>query len=69
MEKNMGIVDRSIRIVTAVFFSILIYTNQIYGTVAIILGVFAIIFILTSLIGWCPLYKLLGISTLKKKEQ
>jgi hypothetical protein len=33
------------------------------GLAAIILGLIAVIFIVTSLIGYCPVYQLLGIST------
>ena len=63
MKKNMGTVDKVIRILAAVVIAILYFTGQISGTVAIILGVLAIIFILTSFIGFCPLYAPFGIST------
>jgi len=46
---------------------VLYMTNVISGTVAIILGILAIIFILTSFIGFCPLYVPLKLSTIKKK--
>ncbi|MBE0427731.1 MAG: DUF2892 domain-containing protein [Nitrospirae bacterium] len=67
MTKNMGISDRIIRTIIAVILGILVITGNIYGTWGIILGAFAIILLLTSAIGWCPLYKPFGISTRKTK--
>jgi len=68
MKKNMGTIDRSIRTVLAIVVAILYFTGNISGIAAIVLGVIAIIFLITSFISFCPLYTLLGISTLKKKE-
>jgi len=68
MKKNMGTVDRVIRILLAVVVAILYFTNQISGTLAIILGLFAVIFVLTSFIGFCPLYVPFKLST-KKAEK
>jgi len=67
MKQNMGLLDRVIRIVLAVVVAVLYLTKQLSGTVAIVLGIIAIIFVLTGLIGLCPLYLPFGIST-KKKE-
>ena len=67
MKKNMGTVDRAVRIIIGLIIAGLYYTNVISGTVGIVLLVFAVIFILTSLISVCPLYSILGISTCKKK--
>jgi K+-transporting ATPase A subunit len=67
MIKNMGTVDRSIRIVIAIIIAVLYFTGQITGTAAIILGVIAAAFILTSLVGTCPLYLPVGLSTTKKE--
>lgn len=62
----MGIVDRVIRIAVAILIAVLYYTGQISGTAAIILGIVALAFIATSLVGFCPVYKLFSLSTLKK---
>jgi small-conductance mechanosensitive channel len=62
----MGSVDRIIRIILAAVVAVLFFTKQITGTAAIILGILAIIFILTSLVGFCPLYVPFKISTKKK---
>jgi hypothetical protein len=67
MKKNMGSIDKVIRIVIAVVIGILYFTNMIPGTLGIILMILGGIFILTSFIGFCPLYLPFGLST-KKKE-
>ena len=68
MKKNMGSVDKMIRIIIAIVIAILYYTNVISGTTAIVLSVVALIFAITSFISFCPLYTLLGISTCKVKK-
>jgi hypothetical protein len=68
MKKNMGSIDKIVRVLVAVVISILYFTDQITGTAAIILGVIAVIFLLTSAIGFCPLYLPLKLSTIKKKD-
>ncbi len=65
MKKNMGMVDRVLRTVLAVVVAVLYFAGQFTGTAAVILGVFAVIFLATSSMGFCPVYTLLGISTLK----
>ena len=66
MKKNMGSTDKIIRIIIALVIGVLYYTGTISGTTALVLGAFAIIFLITSLISFCPLYVLFGISTCKK---
>lgn len=66
MKKNMGLADKAIRILVAAVIAVLYFTHQISGTTAIVLGVLAIVFTLTSLLGTCPLYLPFGISTKKK---
>lgn len=66
MKKNMGVADRVLRILVAVAIIILYFTNQISGTLAIVLLVFAGVFILTSFVSFCPLYLPFGINTRKK---
>jgi len=68
MKGNMGTVDRMIRAVLAIAFAIFIITGVIKGIGAIILGVFAFVFALTSILGFCPIYRLLGIHTLRTKS-
>jgi len=68
MKKNMGTVDKAIRIIVALLIGILFFTKVITGTLGIVLLVLAIVFLLTSLISFCPLYTLCGCSTCKVKE-
>jgi len=68
MKQNMGSIDKIIRVLVAVVIGVLYFTDQITGTAAIILGIFAVIFLLTSAIGFCPLYLPLKLSTIKKKD-
>jgi hypothetical protein len=69
MRKNMGNIDRIIRTLIAVVIGFLILTGNLSGAIAIILGIFTVILLLTSTIGWCPLYLPLGISTRKAKQK
>lgn len=66
MEKNMGMIDRSIRAVIALTIGILYYTEVISGTLGLILGGIAVIFLLTSVISFCPLYFPFKIKTNKQ---
>ena len=68
MKTNMGIIDRSIRTVLAILVGVLYFTGQISATIAIVLGILAVIFLLTSVISFCPLYLPFGINTSKKNE-
>ena len=68
MKKNIGTIDKTIRILFAVLVVILYFTNVISGALAIILLILSAIFILTSIIGFCPLYLPFGISSCKKKQ-
>ena len=67
MKQNMGTTDKMIRIIIALIIGGLYYMNIISGTLAIVLSALAIIFLLTSLISFCPLYLPFGIKTCKKK--
>ncbi len=67
MKKNMGSLDKTLRIIIALTIFTLYYFGIISGAFGIILSIFAVIFVLTSLIGTCPLYLPLGLSTLRKK--
>ena len=63
MKRNMGVVDRIVRVVLAAVVGVLYFTEQITGTAAIVLGVLAVVFVVTSIVGVCPLYLPFGIST------
>jgi hypothetical protein len=66
MKQNMGLIDRVLRVLIAVVIVALFFANVISGVVAIVLLIIAGIFVLTSLISFCPLYIPFGLSTRKK---
>ena len=66
MQKNMGTIDKSVRIVLAIVAVVLYLTHVVTGVFGIVLLVLAGIFVLTSLISFCPLYWPFGINTSKK---
>ena len=68
MTKNMGNTDKLIRLGIAALIAVLYYMGVITGTIAIVLGIFGVIFALTSLISFCPLYSLVGSNTCSTKK-
>jgi hypothetical protein len=68
MKLNMGNADRIIRVLIALVIALLFYKNIITGPLAYVLLAVAGIFVLTSLIGSCPLYSLIGIRTCAPKK-
>ena len=66
MKKNMNIADRVIRIIIALSIGVLYYTGILSGSLATGLGVLAIIFVITSFLSFCPIYTLVGLSTVKE---
>ncbi len=65
MKKNMSSTDRIIRVILAVVMGILYFTGTVTGTLGIVMLVLGGVFVLTSLISFCPLYAIFGISTCK----
>jgi hypothetical protein len=68
MRTNMGGTDRTLRLILAAVAAVLIYARLLTGTAALVLGILAIVFAVTSVVGFCPLYVPLGISTRKKTK-
>jgi hypothetical protein len=68
MKKNMGITDRIVRLLLAAVVAVLYFTDVITGTFGIVLLVLAGVFVLTSLISFCPLYTLIGLNTCPAKK-
>lgn len=64
----MGTTDRLIRILLAAVFAILYFTGTVTGVLGIVLLIFGGVFILTSLVGFCPLYATFGIRTCRVHE-
>jgi hypothetical protein len=68
MKKNLGNVDRVLRIAFAVAMAILFFTSVISGTTGIILLVLGVILGITSVVSFCPVYWTLGWKTSKKED-
>ena len=68
MKKNMGTADKVTRLVIAAVIATLYFTNVITGTLGVILLVLAVVFLLTSLVGFCPLYAPFGLNTCSNKK-
>lgn len=68
MQKNMGTADRSIRVIIAAIVAFLYFNGTISGIIGIILLVLAAVFVLTSLVSFCPLYAPFGIRTCALKK-
>ena len=66
MTKNVGLVDRVVRILAAVLVLVLYLTHVISGPLAIVLGLIAAVFVITGFVGVCPAYMPFRLSTLKK---
>lgn len=63
MKKNMGNTDRLVRVVVAAIIAGLYFTNVVSGTLGLVLLALAGVFVLTSVVNFCPLYALFGIKT------
>jgi hypothetical protein len=66
MKKNLGNVDRVVRILIAVVFAVLYFTGTVTGVAGIILLILGAVFVVTSIVSFCPIYWSLGWSD--KKE-
>lgn len=69
MKPNMGTIDRLIRIMAAVSIGMLYLMDMISGTTAIVLGIVAVAFLITSFVSWCPAYLPFGINTRKRDKK
>jgi hypothetical protein len=67
MKKNMGTTDIVIRVLVAVIILVLYFTHVVSGTLAVILLILAGVFVVTSLLGFCPLYLPFSLSTREKE--
>lgn len=67
MKKNIGTIDRAIRVLIAVVLAILVFAKVINGVAGIVLLILASVFVITSLLGFCPLYFPFGLKTNKKQ--
>jgi hypothetical protein len=68
MKKNVGNMDKVIRIVLAIIFGVLYFTGTVTGTLGLALVILGGIFVLTSLVGFCPIYSIVGLNTCPTKK-
>lgn len=68
MKKNVGNIDRIVRLLLAVVFVVLYFTNTVTGTVGLVLLILAGVFALTAIVSFCPLYAIVGLSTCPAKK-
>lgn len=66
MTRNVGSADRVIRTLLGLAIGVLIFGGQLTGTLAIVLGLVAVVLLVTSALGFCPIYALLKISTVSR---
>lgn len=68
MKKNVGSTDRIVRVVLAIVFGVLYFSGTVTGTAGIVLAVLGAVFLLTAMVGFCPLYTLVGVNTCPNKN-
>lgn len=68
MKPNMGTMDRILRVVLAAIFAYLYFSGTVSGTLGLILVILGAVFVLTSLVSFCPLYTLVGLNTCPRKQ-
>lgn len=68
MKKNMGSVDKIIRLIIAAVIAFLYYNQTIGGTLGLVLLIFAGVFVITSFISFCPIYAVFGFNTCPIKK-
>lgn len=68
MQKNLGKIDAILRILIGIVLAYLFYNNYITDTLGIVLLSISGVLVLTGFVGWCPLYKVLGIRTCRTKK-
>ena len=69
MKKNMGSTDKVIRFILAAVFAALFFSGTVTGTMGYVLLALGGIFVATSLVNFCPLYAIVGLSTCPISEQ
>ena len=68
MKNNMGNTDRLLRAITAAILYVLVYMEVVTGPLKVVFGLVGMVFILTALFGYCPLYRLVGLNTCRTKK-
>ena len=68
MKKNVGSTDKIVRLILAAVFAYLYFSGTVTGTLGLVLVVLGAVFVLTSLVGFCPIYSMLGLNTCPTKK-
>lgn len=68
MKKNMGKLDRALRVIVAIVFGVLYFTGKVEGAMGMTMLALGVVFLLTSLVSFCPLYVPLGMDTTEKEK-
>lgn len=68
MKKNMGKLDRALRVIVAIVFGVLYFTHKVEGAMGMTMLALGVVFLLTSLVSFCPLYVPLGMNTTEKEK-
>ena len=68
MKLNMSVLDRIGRVVLVAIVAVLYFAHVLSPLASVILGILSVVFLLTSIVGTCPIYLALGISTKKKVQ-
>jgi len=69
MKRNIGTIDRIVRIILAVLFAALYFMEIITGTIGLVLLIAGGVLLATALIDFCPIYKIFGMHTIPPEEQ
>lgn len=69
MKKNIGIIDKIIRLLIVITITVFYFSGFISGTTAVIFGIIAVVFLITAFMGFCPLYLPLNINTANKRKK
>jgi Protein of unknown function (DUF2892) len=68
MKKNMGKLDRALRVIVAIVFGVLYFTGKVEGAMGMTMLALGVVFLLTNLVSFCPLYVPLGMDTTEKEK-
>lgn len=68
MKTNMNYTDRIIRILGALAIGVMYYANMFSGALAIILLFLAGVLVITSIVGFCPVYTFFALGSVKKSK-
>ena len=66
-EKNVGMIDRVIRIIFGIVLLYLFVANMVAAPWSYLVALIGLILLVTGVVGTCLLYSMIGMNTLGKK--